>query len=216
MNTRLTLIISIVLIAVALLAGLLVWDRLPDQVASHWNENDQVDGYMSKTWGVLLMPLVSLGMLLLFLVVPSIDPLKANIAAFRPIFNTFILLMIGFMTYMHGLTLAWGLGYQQFKMSAAMLPFLGLILIAAGWLMRSAKRNFFIGIRTPWTLSSDYVWEETHKVGSVLFMLAGLLAFVGAFFGGITAVWLVMAPLLASVVFVMIYSYVLYRRETRS
>lgn len=216
MTTRLTVILSTILILAALLAGLLLWDRLPDQVASHWNENDQVDGYMTKTWGVLLMPLVSLGMLLLFLVLPNIDPLKANIASFRPVFNVFILLMIGFMTYMHGLTLAWGLGYQQFKMSAAMLPFMGLILIAAGWLMRSAKRNFFIGIRTPWTLSSDTVWEQTHKVGSVLFMLSGALAILGAFFGGITAVWLVMAPMGAAVIFIVIYSYVLYRRETRS
>ncbi len=121
-------------------------------MASHWDANDQVNGYISKFWGVFLMPLITLGMLVLFLVLPNIDPLKANIAQFRESFNLFIVLIVAFMLYVHGLTLAWSLGYQDFKMSAAMLPFMGVLFIAVGWMLRKAKRNFFIGIRTPWTL----------------------------------------------------------------
>jgi uncharacterized membrane protein len=216
MTTKTTFIIAIIMIALALLAGALLWDRLPDQMASHWNVNDQVNGYMSKFWGVFLMPLITLGMLVLFLVIPGIDPLKANIAQFRESFNLFIVLIIAFMLYIHGLTLVWSLGYQDFKMSAVMLPFMGVLFIAVGFMLRKAKRNFFIGIRTPWTLSSDSVWDKTHQLGSILFMVSGALAIIGGFFGGMTAFWLMFVPLIGSSLFLVIYSYVLYRQETKA
>ena len=216
MSNRTTLIISSILIVAGILAGLLLWSQLPEQMASHWNVNDQVDGYISKFWGVFLMPLVTLGMLVLFLVVPSIDPLKANIAQFREAFNLFIVLIIGFMLYVHGLTLAWSLGYQDFKMSMAMLPFMGVLFIAIGSMLRKAKRNFFIGIRTPWTLSSDYVWDETHRLGATLFMASGVLAVIGGFLGGMLAFWFLFVPLIGSTLFLLVYSYVLYRRETKA
>lgn len=216
MSIKTTTILVLIMIAVAVIAGLLVWDQLPEQMASHWNSNDQVDGYMTKFWGVFLMPLVILGMLALFIVVPGIDPLKANIAQFRGAFNLFIVLISAFMLYMHGLTLAWSLGYQDFNMSAAMLPFLGVVFIFIGYMLRQAKRNFFIGIRTPWTLSSDTVWDKTHQLGSILFMASGVLAIIGSFFGGMIAFWLFFVPLMTSTVVLMVYSYILYRAETKA
>jgi uncharacterized membrane protein len=216
MTTKTTTIITLILIALALLAGMALWNQLPDQMASHWDSNDQVNGYVSKFWGVFLMPLITLGMLVLFLVLPGMDPLKANIAQFRESFNLFIVLIVAFMLYTHGLTLAWSLGYQDFKMSAAMLPFMGVLFIAIGSMLRKAKRNFFIGIRTPWTLSSDSVWNKTHQLGSVLFMVSGAMTIVGGFFGGMTAFWLMFAPLIGSSLFLVVYSYVLYRGETKT
>lgn len=215
MSTKLTTILVIGMILTAVIAGLLLWEQLPDQMASHWNANDQVDGFMPKFWGVFLMPLVILGMLGLFLTIPSIDPLKTNIAEFRGAFNLFILLISAFMLYVHGLTLAWSLGYQTFKMSAAMLPFLGVLFFFIGYMLKQAKRNFFIGIRTPWTLSSDTVWNKTHQLGSVLFMASGGLAIIGSFLSGETAFWLFFIPLMTSVAVLFIYSYILYRNETR-
>jgi uncharacterized membrane protein len=206
----------LILIAIATLAGLLPWNRLPDQMASHWNVNDQVDGYTSKIWGVFLVPLISMGMFLIFLVIPAIDPLKANILQFREAFNLFIVLIVAFMLYIYGLSLAWNLGYTGFRMSGAMLPAMGLLFIFIGFMLRQAKRNFFIGIRTPWTLSSDHVWNETHRLGSVLFMISGALAFLGGFFGGTTAFWMMFAPIIGSTLFLLVYSYVLYQRETRA
>lgn len=216
MSTKTTSILVIALVAIAVIAGVILWNKLPDQMASHWNVNDQADDYMPKFWGVFLMPIISLGMLALFLVIPNIDPLKANIAEFRNIFNLFILLIVVFMLYVHGLTLAWNMGNQSFKMSAAMLPFLGVLFIFIGYMLRQAKRNFFIGIRTPWTLSSDTVWNKTHQLGSVLFMVSGAFAFIGSFLGGMLAFWLLFVPLMGSVVFLILYSYILYRNETRA
>jgi uncharacterized membrane protein len=216
MSVRTTTILVLIMVAGATLAGLILWNRLPDSMASHWNANDQVNGYMPKFWGVFLMPLLTVGMFLLFLAIPNIDPLKANIAQFREAFNLFIVLLVAFMLYVYGLSLAWNLGYAGFNMSRAMLPALGLLFIFIGFLFRSAKRNFFIGIRTPWTLSSDRVWNETHRLGSVLFMISGVLAFIGALFGGQTALWFMFIPLIGSTVFLLIYSYLLYERETKA
>ncbi len=216
MSTRTTTIIVLLMILGATVAGLLLWNQLPDPMASHWNINDQVDGYMSRFWGVFMVPLITLGMFLLFLLIPSIDPLKVNIAQFRGAFNLFIVFIVTFMVYLYGLTLAWNLGYTDFRMSGAMLPAIGLLFIFIGFMMRQAKRNFFIGIRTPWTLSSDRVWDETHRLGAVLFMISGALAFVGGLFGGMTAFWMMFVPLMGSTLFLLIYSYVLYQRETRA
>jgi uncharacterized membrane protein len=214
MSTKLTTILVLILIAVAVIAGALFWNQLPEQMASHWNANDQVDDYLPKFWGVWMMPLITLGMFALFLVIPVIDPLKANIAKFRGLFNLFIVFITAFMLYMHGLTLAWSLGYQ-FRMSAAMLPFMGLLFIFVGYMLRQAKRNWFIGIRTPWTLSSDTVWDKTHRLGSVLFIAAGIFALAGSFFGGTAAMWLTLVPVMGSALFVVIYSFVLYQREMK-
>ena len=215
MSTRNTIFLTIFLIAFAVAFSLSVYGRLPDQMASHWNTANQVDGYISRFWGAFLMPVVSLGMLLLFLVIPQIDPLKANIEKFREYFNAFIALIVGFMVSMHILTMLWNLGYNQFNMSTAMLPAMGLIFVFAGIMMRKAKRNFFIGIRTPWTLSSDRVWDETHRLGSALFIASGVLTLLGAFFPDY-AFWFILIPILGSTLFLLVYSYVLYQRETNA
>ncbi len=216
MKTRNTIIVASLLIILATLVGVALWPRLPDPMASHWDVNDQVNGYMSKFWGVFLMPLMTTGLFLFFLAIPNIDPLKANIVQFRETFNLFIVLFVGFIVYIYMLTLLWNLGYTGFNMSNAMLPALGILYFFIGYMLRSSKRNFFIGIRTPWTLSSDRVWDETHRVGSVLFMIAGVLAFLGAFVGGTAAIWFIMVPILVSVLVTLVYSYVLYQREIKA
>lgn len=216
MSTRTTTVIVFALIIGAIFAGFLLWNQLPERMASHWNIQDQVDGYISRFWGVFMMPLMTLGIFLLFLVIPRIDPLKANIDKFRETFNTFIVLFAAFMLYIHGLTLAWNLGYTSFQMSTSMLPVIGLLFIFIGFILRKAKRNFFIGIRTPWTLSSDYVWGKTHQLGAILFMASGALAFLGGLFGGMAAIWFLFVPLIGSTIFLLGYSYVLYQRETQA
>lgn len=216
MSTRTTTIVVLLMIVAATIVGIALWNRLPDPMASHWGPNDQVNGYISRFWGVFLIPLITLGMFLLFLVIPGIDPLKANIAQFRDVFNLFIALIVAFMVYLYILTLRWNLGFTNFEMSKAMLPAMGILFFFIGYLLRKAKRNFFIGIRTPWTLSSDYVWDETHRIGSVLFMVSGVLAFIGSFFGGMLAFWFLFVPLIGSTLITLVYSYVLYQREVKA
>ena len=92
MSTRTTIIVVSIMIIASTLVGIALWSQLPDPMASHWDASDQVNGYTSKFWGVFLMPLMTAGLFLLFLAIPNIDPLKANIAQFRETFNLFIVL----------------------------------------------------------------------------------------------------------------------------
>ena len=210
MSTKLSVTLITIFIVLGVIISAVAYPLLPEQVASHWGANDQVDGYMSRFWGVALMPLITLAMALLFLAIPAMDPLKENIAKFREAFNTFIVLIVAFMLYVHILTLIYNLGYT-FRMSLALIPGLGLIFVFAGVMMAKAKRNYFIGIRTPWTLANDYVWDETHKLGSKLFIAAGILSVLTMFLGE-NGFWLMMVLILGAAFVPVIYSYILFTR----
>lgn len=214
MSTRTTIFISITLIAIAVLAGLLLWNRLPDPMPGHWNAAGEIDGYISKFWGVFLVPIISIALTGLFLIIPRIDPLKANIAQFRAAFNWFIVVFMAYMLYVYALTLVAALG-TPFNMTLMLLPAVGLLFIGMGYLMSGAKRNFFIGIRTPWTLSSDTVWDKTHKLGSKLFMLGGVVTILCAFLGE-SGIWIMLVAMLGASFVPIVYSYVLYQRETKA
>jgi len=215
MSVRTTIIVSLIAILAATVASAAIYPRMPEMAASHWNAAGQVDGYMPRFWAAFLMPMVSVGLLLLFLVIPSLDPLKANIAKFRSYYNSFIALIIVFMLFIHGVTLAWNLGYDQFNMSVAILPAVGLILIFSGIVTMKAKRNFFIGIRTPWTLSDDTVWEETHKLGGKLFIAAGIITMLTVFMGE-SGIWIMLPAALLAGFVPVVYSYILWRRIAKS
>ncbi len=205
MSTKVSLTISFVLIAIAAIVGAVLSSQLPDPMPSHWNAAGEVDGYMSKFWGVWLMPLMTLGITLLLAGVPYLDPLKANIEQFRNLYNYFIVGFVAYMLYVYALTLAAALGVQ-FNMTTMLIPAVGLLFIGISFLIENAKRNFFIGIRTPWTLSSDEVWEKTHKVGAWSFRIGGVLVVVVALLGE-SAVFLMLPVLLLMALTPVVYSY---------
>ncbi len=208
--------INIILLGIILLSfavGLYVYPQMPDQVASHWNVQGEADGYMSKFWGVFIMPIISIGLFLLFFFIPKIDPLKANIAKFRKYFNAFIVLIFLFLFYVFLLTVFWNMG-MRFDMTLLMIPALAALFYFIGGFMEKMKRNWFIGIRTPWTLSSDTVWEKTHQVGGKLFRVIGVLTLLGLFFSDYI-VYFIVIPAVLVVVFVFIYSYFLYQKEAK-
>jgi len=211
MSNKTATAVSFVLIVIALVVGLTLYARLPDPMPSHWNAAGQIDGYMSKFWGIFLVPIITVVLLPIFLVIPYIDPLKANIAKFRGIYNWFIVVFVAYMLYVYVLTLLAALNVQ-FNMTVMLMPVVGLLFVGIGYMMGQAKRNFFIGIRTPWTLSSETVWDETHKLGSKLFMIAGAVTVITGFVGEI-GIWLMIAALLIAAFVPMVYSYILWRRE---
>ena len=207
-----TQIIIIFLILFSFVVALYFYPRLPDTMASHWNIKGEVDSYMVKFWGTFLMPFMMIFMLLLFLFIPRIDPLKKNIEKFRKYFDGFILVFLLFFLYIYLLTLFYNLGYQ-FNMGQFVLPGMGFLFYYCGVLIKNAKRNWFIGIRTPWTLSSDRVWDKTHAIGGKLFKAVGIIAFIGLLFPDYM-IWILFVPLCAAVVFTIFYSYFEYKKET--
>jgi uncharacterized membrane protein len=204
-------ILGIILISFAI--GAYLYPQMPDPMPSHWNANGDVDGYMPKFWGLFLMPLFSLALLGLFLLIPRIDPLKANIQKFRGYFDRFILLIMAFFLYIYLLTLLWALGFT-FQFVLAMVPAFAILFYYAGILVENSKQNWFIGIRTPWTLSSERVWDKTHKLGGKLFKAAALIGLLGLVFQDY-AIWLVILPVLFVAGYTIVYSYVEFQKEAR-
>ena len=209
-STKKIYFIILTVIVIAVLAGIYLYPKAPMEMASHWNDQGQVNGYLPKFWGLFLMPIVSLGTFLLFAFIPKIDPLKENISKFRKYFDAFIILLVVFMIYIHALTLFWNFGFD-FNMSQMMIPALGILFYYCGILIENSKRNWFIGIKTPWTLSSDSVWEKTHKLGGKLFKISGIIAISGFFFPNF-AFLIVIIPVIFSAVFTFIYSYLEYKK----
>jgi uncharacterized membrane protein len=186
---------------------------MPEEMASHWNAKGEANGYMSKFWGLFLMPFILVGVALYFNVIPRIDPLKANIEKFRKYYDGFIILFFIFMLSIHFQVILWNLGV---KISPNVtLPIgLGVLFFYIGILCENAKRNWFIGIRTPWTLSSERVWEKTHKTGGKLFKIAGIIVFVGVFFWSY-ALFFILVPVILVAAYTIIYSYVEYQKEMK-
>jgi len=208
-NKKTTLLILII-IAISLAIAIYLYPTMPDQIASHWNTEGEVDGYMSKFWGLFLMPIISVVIFLLFIFVPMIDPLKKNIEKFRQYYDGFMVLMVLFLFYIYFLSLLWNFDYR-FNMIQAMSPAFAILFYYCGVLVQNAKRNWFIGIRTPWTLSSDKAWQKTHALGGKLYKACGLIALLGLVVPDY-AIFVVIIPVVVVAVYLIIYSYFAYKK----
>ena len=204
---------AIAIILAGILASAYFYQQLPARIPTHWNAAGQVDGYMPKLWALSLLPAISIGLLALLAAVPRADPLKKNIRKFSAYYEGFIALILGFLLYIHLLTIAWALGYTYNIIPAISLAF-AILWFYIGILLGKTKRNWFIGIRTPWTLSSDKVWDIVHKRGAKLFKASGILALAGVF-AGVHGIWFIIIPVLASAVYLSVWSYFVYRGQRR-
>ena len=186
---------------------------LPERMATHWGADGNVNGYMSKFWGAYLLPFFMVGIGAMFMIIPLIDPLRKNIQKFRKYFDAFIVLIMFFMLAVQMQIVFWNLA-RPISPNLTLPVGIGLLLFYVGILCDHAKRNWFIGIRTPWTLSSDRVWKKTHKLGAKLFKISGILALMGIFFGN-KAVYFILIPVLFTSLYTIIYSYIEYRKEPK-
>ncbi len=206
-------IIILLIILISFAIGIYFYPQMPEKIASHWNAQGEVDGYMSKFWGLFLMPIISLVLFLFFLFIPKIDPLKANIEKFIKYFDYFMIIFFTFLFYLYLLTVAWNLGLK-FNMIQLLSPTFGVLFFYCGIMTGKAKRNWFIGIRTPWTLSNEEVWNKTHKVGGGLFKIAGVISLGGLILPNL-ALFLVLFPILFFTLYITVYSYLEYKKIVR-
>ena len=186
------------------------YSKVPSTIPSHWNIQGEVDSYMPKFWGLFLMPLISVALFLLFLAIPNIDPLKANIKKFMGYYDLFILSMMLFLFYIYLLTIFYTIGYR-FNMSTAILPALAILFYMISLLLKNSKRNYFIGIRTPWTIQSEKVWNKTHKLGSKLFIALSIIILLSVFMASY-GFYIVIVSILAVTLYLIYYSYMQYKK----
>ena len=201
------------LIAMAFGASAAVYKRLPARVPIHWNWHGQVDGWAGPLRAALLLPLVSLGVWLLMVALPRIDPRKENYAKFRGSYDLVIAATITLLVAVHLMVLTAGLGVSMPIARLAPVA-IGALMLVLGNVLPRARPNWWFGIRTPWTLSNDRVWERTHRVGGYLMTLAGVAVIMSALFTApVARVAGIGAVLVASLVS-YIYSYFAWKQET--
>jgi uncharacterized membrane protein len=202
--------VILVLVLTAVMT-LIVYPVMPDVVASHWNTTGDVNGTLPKFWGLVIIPLLMCVFCALLVVLPRIDPLRDNYRKFQDYYDGLVLVFAAFLFFIQLEIILWGLGIRV-SPNLTMPVMMGILFIYIGFLLEHAEPNWFVGIRTPWTLSSDSVWRKTHAVGATLFKLAGVVSMIGVL-AGMYAWLFILIPAIAVACYTVVYSYYEFRKE---
>jgi uncharacterized membrane protein len=199
-----------VLIVIAMLAlSAWLYPELPDPMPTHWDAAGNVDGYGAKPWAPFVLPGVTAGLAALLAILPRISPRGYTLEGFQRSFRLVGAIVVAFLGFVHALTLAHAAG-RPVAIERWLPAGIGVMVALLGNLFGKTTKNFFVGIRTPWTLASDEVWLRTHRLGGKLFVIAGSVV-VAAALAGYGIVALPIALGIAALV-PTLYSYWLYRR----
>jgi uncharacterized membrane protein len=203
---------GLVLVAVALALSLWAYPRLPETVPTHWNLRGEADGYSSRLVAVLGVPAGLLALALLFQILPRIDPRGANYAKFRDTYWLLVNGVLGLLLALHVLVLAIGMG-AGVNVNRAIAVGGGLLLMLVGNYLGRVEPNWFLGVRTPWTLSSETVWRKTHRTAAWLFVAGGVVLVVMGLARPVNQMPLLAATAAVVAGIPIVQSYILWRRE---
>jgi uncharacterized membrane protein len=213
-NLKTTWLISSLIIVLMVGLSAWAWVQLPADASLpvHWNMAGEADRYGGKAEALLLLPSVTAGILLLFSLIRYIDPLRANIERSRQAYRAVLFGIVFFMAVLHTGAVLSGLGYP-INIGLLAAPAVGLMFVVMGNYMGKIRRNYMFGVRTPWTLASELSWNKTHRVTGKLFVLSGLLTIGATFLGPTLAFVTMMATILGTVIFAMVYSYLVWKSD---
>ncbi|HET7546997.1 MAG TPA: SdpI family protein [Usitatibacter sp.] len=205
---------GIALVAIAFVATLLAWPHLPERVPLHWNVHGEVDGWGPRGLMMVLGPGAMLAELAIFALLPVLSPKRFEIESFTRTWLRIMLAAIALAGYITAVMLFAALT-RHVDVSAALLAGVSLLLVFIGNLMGKVRRNFFIGIRTPWTLANERVWYATHRLAGKTIVLSGIASFAAALWGGLPGIsaWIVLV--LAGALVPVVYSFVHYKALER-
>ncbi len=209
MRTKQAVIVGVLLTAAALLYAAYLYPALPERVPTHWNWRGDVDGWMPKTWGAFYPAGFMALFALMIVLLPWLSPRNFRVDTFRETFNYCMVVTVVLMGYLQVITVQAGL-HPDTDIRKGLFAGLFLFFALLGNVLGKVRRNFWIGVRTPWTLSSDTVWNATHRLAARLYVAAGL--------AGALAVWLGVPIALCATLFVVVlfvpvvHSLILYKR----
>jgi len=206
---------SIFLIFLSILASIYFYQNFPEKVATHWNFMGQVDGYSSKAVGAFFGPVLLLFMYLMILISPYLDPKKERYSEFEKVYNIFkfVLVLVMFVIYMA--TGVYNLGYN-INIGIIVPVLIGMLMIFIGNYMGKIKNNYFFGIKNPWTLSSETVWNKTHKFGGYAFILLGISIIVAPLMNPELGMITFLAGILLATIGTFVYSYIMFVKEKKN
>ena len=200
------LLITSVITLLPIMAGLILWNQLPEQMPTHWNAAGEVDGWSSKPFAVFGLPLILLAAQWLCTLGTGADPKKNNHP--QKILHLVLWIIPILSVLLHTVTYAAALG-KEVRMETVMPVFIGLLFAVIGNYLPKCKQNYTIGIKIPWTLNSEENWNKTHRFSGRLWVICGIAVMLTGFFGGF---WVFLPIVLLMVIVPFIYSYVLYRK----
>jgi uncharacterized membrane protein len=188
--------------------GLYFAPILPERIPTHWNISGQIDGYGPKIMGVIGFPSITLGIYILMLVLPLIDPKRKNYNLFDGVYKLIRWFLVVFFVIMHIVTIFAALGYNIY-MDKIIIVLIGILFIGLGNYFGKVRQNWFLGIRTPWTLSDEDIWNKTHRLGGKVWVITGFAIIILSFISPILAFVFLMIAMLIPV----IYSYLLFKKK---
>ena len=206
-------IIQICIVASMLIVGFLLWDSLPEMMPSHWNIEGEIDAYLEKSTWIWIFPGITLLLTLMFPFLSRIDPKKEKYSLFRRPWLILQMVFVGFFAYLYFVSL-----YLTLNPSVPITGFvfggIGVMFVLIGNYLGKVRQNWFMGIRTPWTLDNEEVWNKTQRLGGWMFLIAGLVIFAEAFIQWQIA-WVMGISIGIAAVVPIVYSYFLHRKLTK-
>jgi len=207
-----TEILPILFILVSIVFSFYFYANFPERVATHWNFAGEPDGWSGKGFAAFFFPAFMIIMYLLLLFLPSTDPKKDRYDEFKGVYHIFKGYFAFFFALIYFIASLNNIGFN-FNVGLFVSIGVGLLFIVIGNYLGKVKRNWFLGIRTPWTLSSEEVWNKTHRFGGKLFIVIGIVMMLT----GISPTkWRVIIFIPSLIIFffaIFAYSYIVYLKE---
>jgi uncharacterized membrane protein len=206
--------VSIIILITSFAFAFYFYANFTDKVVSHWNFRGEPDGYMGRFGGAFAIPIMLAAMYFGLMFLPALDPKRERYADFSKPYNT---LRVGLIVVMFVVYLAASLFNLGYNVSINYLvPFsIGTLMMLIGNMLGKIKTNWFVGIRTPWTLSSENVWNKTHHMGGFLFVVFGFIIMIVPLLSPLPGLILFIAGVVGITVGTFAYSYILYRKEKK-
>jgi uncharacterized membrane protein len=193
------------------LLAALNWSKTPERVPVHFGLSGEADRYGGRLEGLLLLPLLAIGIYLLMRFIPKVDPGRANYQRFWSTYTIIRTIVIAFLAGTHLLILrSISAGRTNIATVALMM---GVMFILLGALIGKVRPNWFVGIRTPWTLSSKTSWNRTNRLGGWLLIATGTVTVVLALLSPRAALPAGVAAILVAALWSTAYSYIVWRSD---
>lgn len=205
-------VVPLALIVVMFVLGAIAWPQAPDRIPIHWGISGEPDNYAGKIFGLFGGPMISLGIYALILILPRIDPRRKNYELFWGKYLVIRTIIITVLAAIQVVTFLWAIGIDV-NMNIAVLIIVGFLLIFIGNYMGKLRPTWFVGIRSPWTLSSKESWNKTHRLGGRVFVLFGLALVVAAPFQLRWAFYTIAGTGGVALVFLYAYSYLIWKKD---
>lgn len=215
MRIRTLVTVGGTLVVAMLTVSAWAWPQLPADapVPVHWGPSGEPDGYGPKWVGLLGLPAVALGIIGLLAAIPRIEPRRANLERSGTAYVAIGLVVVAFLGALHVLAVLAALGGETDITTVAIIGS-GVVLVVIGNFLGKTRSNWFFGVRTPWTLSSERSWTRTHRLGGFVFIGSGVLVMIaGIVLGGEGAVWVLLGTLGIGIVVLVVYSYLVWRDD---